>query len=127
MARDTRVGLPFAIAGSSVTVSGEQSGGVLGGTGDYQKVDIEGRWYVPIGQLGGGQFGGGVQFTLGLTAKSGFLTGDAGPFYTELYSMGGVPFGIPLRGYEEFSITPQGYLGTTGTFNASPESFGSVL
>ena len=49
------------------------------------------------------------QFTLGLTAKSGFIIGDPGPFYTELYSMGGVQFGIPLRGYEEFGITPAGF------------------
>ncbi len=46
---------------------------------------------------------------LGLTAKAGFIFGDAGPFFTELYSMGGTQFGIPLRGYEEFSITPNGF------------------
>ncbi|MGH7559494.1 MAG: outer membrane protein assembly factor BamA [Gemmatimonadales bacterium] len=127
VARDTRIGLPFAVAGSSVTVTGEQSGGFLGGTGDYQKVDIEGRWYTPLGQVGGGgAFGGGVQFTLGLTAKSGFITGDAGPFYTELYSMGGVQFGIPLRGYEEFAITPSGFDPVAGGSEARPESFGKA-
>lgn len=127
VARDTRIGLPFAIAGSSVTVSGEQNGGVLGGTGNYQKIDLEGRWYTPLGRLGGGdQFGGGVQFTLGLTAKSGFILGDPGPFYTELYSMGGVQFGIPLRGYEEFGITPGGFDPSAGGSQARPESFGKA-
>ena len=127
VARDTRIGLPFAVAGSSVTVSGEQNGGILGGTGDYQKIDLEGRWYTPLGRLGGGdQFGGGVQFTLGLTAKSGFIIGDPGPFYTELYSMGGVQFGIPLRGYEEFGITPAGFDASAGGSQARPESFGKA-
>jgi outer membrane protein insertion porin family len=127
VARDTRIGLPFAVAGSSVTVSGEQNGGVLGGTGDYQKIDVEGRWYTPLGRLGGGdQFGGGVQFTLGLTAKSGFIIGDPGPFYTELYSMGGVQYGIPLRGYEEFAITPAGFDASAGGSQAQPESFGKA-
>jgi outer membrane protein insertion porin family len=101
--------------------------GILGGTGDYQKIDLEGRWYTPLGRLGGGdQFGGGVQFTLGLTAKSGFIIGDPGPFYTELYSMGGVQFGIPLRGYEEFGITPAGFDASAGGSQARPESFGKA-
>jgi outer membrane protein insertion porin family len=127
IARDTRIGLPFAVAGSSVTVSGEQNGGVLGGTGDYQKIDVEGRWYTPLGRLGGGdQFGGGVQFTLGLTAKSGFIIGDPGPFYTELFSMGGVQYGIPLRGYEEFAITPAGFDASAGGSQAQPQSFGKA-
>jgi len=127
VARDTRIGLPFAVAGSSITVGAEQNGGILGGTGDYQKIDVEGRWYTPLGRLGGAdQFGGGVQFTLGLTAKSGFIIGDPGPFYTELYSMGGVQFGIPLRGYEEFGITPAGFDPNAGGSQARPESFGKA-
>ena len=51
--RDTRFGLPFATGGSSCSVSGELNGGFLGGTGDYQKVDLEGRWYAPLGTMGG--------------------------------------------------------------------------
>jgi len=125
VARDTRIGLPFPIAGSSITIGGEQNGGILGGTGNYQKLDLEGRWYVPLGRAGGAdQFGGGIQFTLGLTAKSGFVMGNTGPFYTELYSMGGVQYGIPLRGYEEFAITPAGFDPRAGGAQARPESFG---
>ena len=124
--RDTRFGLPFATGGSLTQVSGELNGGILGGTGDYQKVDLEGRWYAPLGSLGGQgtEFGGGVQFVLGITAKSGFIFGDAGPFFTELYTLGGVQFGIPLRGYDEFSITPEGFDPQASGNQASPDAFG---
>jgi outer membrane protein insertion porin family len=126
VARDTRIGLPFPVAGQSMTISAETNGGWLGGTGDYNKIDVDGRWYNQLGTLGGGgQLGAGVQLVLGLTAKSGFVLGDAGPFFTELYSMGGVQYGIPLRGYEEFAITPEGFDPTAGGSNAaSPNSFG---
>jgi outer membrane protein insertion porin family len=124
--RDTRVGLPFAVGGSFTNVSAELNGGFLGGTGNYRKVDMEGRWYAPLGTLGGGaQLGsGGVQFVLGLTAKSGFIFGDAGPFFTELYSLGGVQYGVPLRGYDEFSITPNGFDPSASGNQASPDAFG---
>jgi outer membrane protein insertion porin family len=123
--RDTRIGLPFATGGAFTNVSGELNGGFLGGTGDYRKVDLEGRWYAPLGTMGGGgQLGAGVQFVLGLTAKSGFIFGDAGPFFTELYSLGGVQYGIPLRGYDEFSITPNGFDPSASGNQASPDAFG---
>jgi outer membrane protein insertion porin family len=122
--RDTRFGLPFATGGSMMQVNGELNGGVLGGTGHYQKVDLEGRWYAPLGTMGGGgEFGGGVQFVLGLTAKSGFIFGDPGPFFTEMYSLGGVQFGIPLRGYDEFSITPDGFDPSASSNTADPDAF----
>ena len=126
--RDTRVGLPFATGGAFTNLSGEINGGFLGGTGDYRKLELEGRWYAPLGTLGGGgQLGAGVQFVLGLTAKTGFIFGDAGPFFTEMYSLGGVQYGIPLRGYEEFSITPNGFDPTAGGNNAaSPDAFGEA-
>jgi outer membrane protein insertion porin family len=126
LVRDTRVGLPFATGGMMTNVSGELNGGFLGGTGDYRKIDLEGRWYAPLGSMGGGgEFGPGVQFVLGLTAKSGFVFGDAGPFYQDLYALGGVQYGIPLRGYEEFSITPNGFDPSAGgNAAASSASFG---
>ncbi len=124
--RDTRVGLPFATGGSQTTLTGELNGGFLGGTGHYQKVEAEGRWYAPLGTLGGSgnQFGGGVQFVLGLTAKSGFVFGDAHNFFTELYTLGGVQFGVPLRGYTECSVTPNGYDASAGGSSCSPAAFG---
>jgi outer membrane protein insertion porin family len=38
--------------------------------------------------------------------------------------MGGTQFGIPLRGYDEFSITPRGYDPTTSGGIANPRAFG---
>ncbi len=125
LVRDTRIGLPFPVAGHSITIGGELNGGFLGGTGDYRKIDVDGRWYTPIGILGGtGEFGTGIQLTMGITAKSGFVIGDPGPFFTELYTMGGVQYGIPLRGYEEFSITPNGFDPRAGATSASRGAFG---
>lgn len=124
--RDTRVGLPFPVAGSQVSIGVEQNGGPLGGTGDYQKVDLDTRWFTPLGRLGGKAegFGGGVQFTLGFTAKSGFIFGNPGGFFTELYSLGGVQYGVPLRGYDEFSITPNGFDALAAGSAASADAFG---
>ncbi|MFI5235013.1 MAG: outer membrane protein assembly factor BamA, partial [Gemmatimonadales bacterium] len=123
--RDTRIGLPFATGGTYSSVGVEQDGGPLGGTGNYQKIDLEGRWYTPLGSAGGkGQLGAGIQFVLGLTAKSGFIFGNADAFPTDLYAMGGVQFGIPLRGYDEFSITPNGFDPNAGGSAASASAFG---
>jgi len=124
--KDTRVGLPFATGGTYLNFSGEMNGGILGGTGNFQKFDVEARFYAPLGVLGGNpaQLGSGVQLVLAFAARSGFIFGDAGPFFTELYSMGGVQFGIPLRGYPEFSITPNGYDPLAATNRASPNAFG---
>jgi len=125
--RDTRIGLPFAIGGSMTSIQTEVNGGFLGGTGRYQKLEMEGRWYAPLGSIGGNpQLGSGVQLVLGLTAKSGFVFGDAGPFFTELYSMGGTQFGIPLRGYDEFSITPNGFDPRASGGTAQPDAFGKA-
>jgi outer membrane protein insertion porin family len=126
LVRDTRVGLPFATGGTMASVNTEFNGGPLGGTGDYRKLDLEGRWYTPLGSIGGQDgFGEGVTFVLGLRAQTGVIFGDAGPFYTELYSMGGTQYGIPLRGYEEFAITPDGFDALAGGSAARPESFGN--
>lgn len=123
--RDTRIGLPFATAGSQLQTSFELNGGFLGGSGNYRKVDTEGRWYAPLGTLGGdGQLGAGIQFVLGLTARSGFIFGQADNFPFEQFSLGGVQFGIPLRGYEEFAITPDGFDPGAGGSQASPDAFG---
>ena len=125
--RDNRIGLPFPVAGSLVNVGIEQNGGILGGTGDYQKLDLETRWYTLLGGAGGQRgFGGGIQFTLGITAKSGFIFGNPGGFFTELYSLGGVQFGVPLRGYDEFSITPKGFDPNAASNTASADAFGKA-
>ena len=123
--RDTRVGLPFPVAGTQVTGRLEFNGGILGGTGDYTKTEFEGRWYTPLGSIGGdSEFGGGMGLVMGVRGQVGFIFGDAGPFFTQMYSMGGTQFGLPLRGYDEFSITPNGFDAFASGGRASPNAFG---
>jgi outer membrane protein insertion porin family len=53
--------------------------------------------------------------------------GDVGPFfYSQQFALGGVQYGEPLRGYEEFSITPSGYNPQTND-EASRSSFGNAF
>ncbi len=109
--RDTRVGLPFPTGGVMHRVTVGQGGGPLGGQGNFRRLTFEGRWFTPIARLGGDDAlgGSGMFVVMGLGAQTGFLWGDAGPHFRQLFSMGGTQFGIPLRGYEEFSVTPLGF------------------
>ncbi|HKR56994.1 MAG TPA: outer membrane protein assembly factor BamA [Gemmatimonadales bacterium] len=125
--RDTRVELPFPTGGSMTSIGVSQSGGVLGGTGNFQRVDIESHWYAPLGTLGGK--GAGVnppKFVLGLSTRSGFVFGKS-PFFDQLFTMGGTQFGIPLRGYDEFSVTPRGYDPNAAGGQASANAFGNAF
>ncbi len=127
--RDTRIGLPFATGGTLHQVALSANGGLLGGSGNFRRATMEGRWYAPLWQLGGsGDLGGaGLQFVFGLTAKAGFVWGDVGPHFRQLFSMGGIQFGVPLRGYDEFSITPLGYDPTSSGFRANTvDAFGGA-
>jgi outer membrane protein insertion porin family len=65
-----------------------------------------------------------VRLVLALTTKAGFVFGNAGPFFDQLYSMGGTQYGIPLRGYDEFSITPQGFNPAASTGGVPRSAFG---
>ena len=128
LVRDTRIGLPFATGGTLHQASLSFNGGPLGGSGNFRRSTLEGRWYAPLGQLGGqggGLGGGGIQFVFGILARAGFVWGDVGPHFRQLFSMGGIQFGIPLRGYDEFSITPSGFDPTSSGYNASTvDAFG---
>ncbi|MCH7775030.1 MAG: outer membrane protein assembly factor BamA [Gemmatimonadetes bacterium] len=117
--RDTRVGLPFATGGTMHQFALSQNGGPLGGSGNFRRATFEGRWYAPLSQADLQLGLGGMQFLLGFTAKTGFVWGDAGPHFRQLFSMGGTQFGIPLRGYDEFSITPNGFDPTASGSRAS--------
>ncbi|MGH7538380.1 MAG: outer membrane protein assembly factor BamA, partial [Gemmatimonadales bacterium] len=123
--RDTRIDLPFATAGTMASVGISQSGGPLGGTGNFQRVDLEARWHAPLAQLGGRTGGNPLRLVLGLSSRSGFVFGDA-PFFDQLFSLGGTQFGIPLRGYDEFAITPLGYDPFANSSGASPNAFGKA-
>src|SRR5206468_2256048 len=105
--RDTRIDLPFPTAGTMVQFGLSQSGGILGGSGNFQRLDAEGHFYAPIGSLGN-PASSPVKFVLGLSTRSGFVFGNS-PFFEQLFTLGGTQFFIPLRGYDEASITPFGY------------------
>ncbi len=123
--RDTRIDLPFPTGGTMHSIGISQSGGPLGGSGNFQRLDLEGRWYAPLGQLGGAASASPVRFVMGLSTRSGLVFGNS-PFFDQLFTMGGVQYGIPLRGYDEFSITPHGYDPTATSGQASANSFGKA-
>jgi outer membrane protein insertion porin family len=128
-AHDTRIDLPFATAGGQQTFTAQFNGGPLGGTADFPRYTGEIRSYAPLGQVGGSKPGSQpIKFVLGLTARAGTVFGNTGAFFpNQEFSLGGVQFGEALRGYEEFSITPQGYIGGTDQFSARRESFGQAF
>jgi outer membrane protein insertion porin family len=126
--RDTRIDMPFPSAGAHQSLSAQFTGGPLGGTAAYQRYTGELRSYATLASFGGGRPGAQqIKLVTGLSTRAGMLFGDAGPFYLQRFSLGGVQFGEPLRGYDEFSITPRGYLPTGGQTRAQLESFGNAF
>jgi len=110
LVHDNRIDLPFPTAGVLHRFALSQGGGPLGGSGNFRRATFEGRWYAPLAALGADDpLASPLKLVLGFGAQAGFLWGDPGAHFRQLFSMGGVQFGIPLRGYEEFSITPQGF------------------
>lgn len=100
----------FPVSGSKQSIDIQANGGLLGGDGDFTRAMLEGTWYVPVGQIGDQASGGRpLRFALGLSMKAGAVFGDASAFPFDRFWMGGVQFGQPLRGYDETSITPQGF------------------
>ncbi len=121
--RDTRIDMPFPTAGALHRVSFTQNGGPLGGSGNFRRATYEGRMYAPLSQLGGQAPGSSaIKFLIGLSVQSGFVWGDVGPHFQQLFSMGGTQFGIPLRGYDEFSVTPNGFDPAASGFRANTVS-----
>ncbi|HUE77465.1 MAG TPA: outer membrane protein assembly factor BamA [Longimicrobiales bacterium] len=101
----------FPTVGTRNELRAELSGGPLGGDGDFQKYTATGSWWVPVAALGGDQVGvRPVRMALGMTAEAGAIFGDASRFPFEQFWMGGVQFGQNLRGYDETTITPLGYI-----------------
>jgi len=122
--RDTRIDLPFPTAGTMIQLGLSQSGGLLGGSGNFQRADLEGHFYAPIGTLGN-PVSSPVKFVLGFSARSGFVFGNS-PFFEQLFTLGGTQFFIPLRGYDEGSITPFGYDPNAST-QINPNAFGKAF
>ena len=123
--RDRRVDLPFPTGGAMHQITLSQDGGPLGGDGNFRRLTLEGRWFAPLGSLGGSATQTPLKFVLGFTAKSGFVWGDVGPHFRQLFSLGGTQYGIPLRGYDEFAITPRGFdPNATGSNASTVDAFG---
>ena len=123
--RDTRINQPFPTGGAMAQVEASQNGGILQGSGNFQRANVEGRWYAPIAQLTGQKgLGGGVTIVFGLSAKSGFVWGNPGPHFRQLFALGGTQYGIPLRGYDEFSIMPRGFDPTASGQTSAVDAFG---
>jgi outer membrane protein insertion porin family len=108
--RDTKNHPLFPTAGTRQNLQIEQTGGPLGGDGNFQKLTTSAEWWVPVGQLGGGAPGSRpIQLTLGLQAHGGAVFGDAERFPLNRFFLGGTQYGQPLRGYDESTLTPFGY------------------
>jgi outer membrane protein insertion porin family len=100
--RDTKNHPLFPTAGTRQTFQVEQTGGPLGGDGNFQKVTTAAEWWVPVGQLGGGAPGSRpIQLALGLQAHGGAVFGDADRFPLNRFFLGGTQYGQSLRGYDE--------------------------
>jgi outer membrane protein insertion porin family len=117
----------FPVVGTRAELTADLNGGILGGDGNFQKYTMTGEWYVPVGELGGDAPGSRpIRLTLGLTAEAGVLFGDASRFPFDRFWLGGVQFGRPLRGYDETTITPSGYISRDAPNVALNERFGDA-
>ncbi len=116
LVQDSRNNPVFPTAGSRNSLSIRHTGGILGGDGDYQKVDLESEWYVPVGAIGGGVGSTPIELTFGMNFEAGLILGD-NPFFTERYYVGGTQAGIQLRGYGEATVTPSGHVPDNAPFS----------
>jgi outer membrane protein insertion porin family len=110
------------------TFNAQFNGGPLGGTAAFQRYTTELRSYAPIGRIGGSLLGSDpMMFVVGISARAGAVFGDTGPFfYSQAFSLGGTQYGEPLRGYDEFSITPNGFNPNTDNVQARRSDFGNA-
>jgi outer membrane protein insertion porin family len=100
----------FPTSGSRQSWNVEFNGGILGGDGRFTRHLVDGSWWLPVGEVGGGGQGGRpIYFALGTTVRGGAVFGNADAFPFDRFWMGGVQFGQQLRGYDETSITPVGF------------------
>ena len=126
---DTRTGLPFPADGGLQSFNAQFNGGPLGGSASFQRYTTELRSYSPIGRVGGSLLGSEPMiFVAGLSARAGAVFGSTGPFfYSQSFALGGTQYGEALRGYNEFSITPNGYNPAGDESQALPGSFGNAF
>jgi outer membrane protein insertion porin family len=127
--RDTRVEVPFPTDGTLQTFTAQFNGGPLGGSASFQRYTSEFKTYATLMRIGGDKPGSApVKIVAGLSQRAGMVFGNPGPFFaSQAFSLGGVQYGEPLRGYPEFSITPLGFDPGTSQSNASRTSFGNAF
>jgi outer membrane protein insertion porin family len=124
---DTRLGSPFPVSGVHENLRLDLNGGPLGGTAQYQRLTTEMRGYSTLATFGSAIGPEPMALVLGLSARAGALFGDPGPFFvSQAFSLGGVQYGNPLRGYDEFSITPTGFDPRADQFQAQRTAFGNA-
>ncbi|MDT8369180.1 MAG: outer membrane protein assembly factor BamA [Longimicrobiales bacterium] len=99
----------FPINGTRLSWNVEVNGGVLGGDGDFTKHIVESQFWTPVWNFGGQDGGAPNVISLGTKLRGGSILGTVDDFPFERFWMGGVQFGEKLRGYDETSITPQGF------------------
>lgn len=125
--RDTKDHPLFPSSGARQNISVQQSGGLLGGDGNFQKVTGGSEWWVPVGRIGGSEPGSRpIVMTFGLQARAGAVFGDATRFPLERFFLGGTQFGQALRGYEESTVTPFGYFGRNASGITSNQRLGDA-
>ncbi|MFN2635810.1 MAG: outer membrane protein assembly factor BamA [Gemmatimonadaceae bacterium] len=126
---DTRTGLPFPADGGMQSFNAQFNGGPLGGSAAFQRYTTELRSYAPVGHIGGSILGSEpMMFIVGLSARAGALFGNPGPFFsTQAFALGGTQYGEQLRGYDEFSVTPNGFDPRGDQTQASRASFGNAF
>ncbi len=108
--RDTKDHPLFPSIGTRQNLTLQQTGGPLGGDGNFQKLTGDLEWWVPVGTIGGSTPGTRpIILTFGLNARGGMIFGDASRFPLERFYLGGTQYGLPLRGYDESTVTPLGF------------------
>ncbi len=108
--RDTKDHPLFPSIGTRQNLTLQQTGGPLGGDGNFQKLTGDLEWWVPVGMIGGSAPGTRpIILTFGLNARGGMIFGDASRFPLERFYLGGTQYGLPLRGYDESTVTPLGF------------------
>lgn len=107
--RDTKNHPQFPTSGTRQSLDFDQTGGPLGGDGNFRKMTGDLEWWVPVGRIGASGGVGGIITTLGVRARTGAVFGDASRFPLSRFWLGGTQYGESLRGYEETEVTPFGF------------------
>lgn len=107
--RDTKDHPMFPTVGTRQNITLQQTGGILQGDGNFQKVMGQAEWWVPVAQFGGSGGGRPIMTTFGFSTRVGSVFGNAERFPLERFFLGGTQFGQTLRGYDESTVTPFGY------------------